>query len=138
MVRDGDNRYERTGSLKLVSDDFVTVTMQPAKESSNPKWQVAKLLHPTLDADIWVIQWCNVVGTGPTRRMDAKYKLVWFKEDDSTQEVYSSNCPVGYLSATWVVSTRRFLTPSFKLEKYGKLPATVKAAIKAKYESKFW
>ena len=138
LVRHGDERFDTSGSLKLTSDDYVIVSMQPEKESSKPKWQVAKLLYPTLDDDIWVIQWCNVPGTGPARRMDGRFKLAWFLEADSEQEVYGSNCPKGYLSATWAVKSRRFLTASFKLEKHGKLPATIKAHIKAKYESKYW
>ena len=54
-------------------------------------------------------QWCNVPGTGPARRMDGRFKLAWFLEADSEQEVYGSNCPKGYLSATWAVKSRRFL-----------------------------
>ena len=69
----------------------------PKKTQNLPKWQVAKLLHPTPDEDAWVVQWCNTADTGPAYRMDRKFKLVWLKSDGSEEEHYAMNAQPGWL-----------------------------------------
>ena len=139
-IRQGDDEYSEDGALKLSSNDYVIVRMHPKKSSSDPKWQLAKLLHTNLDEDAWVVQWCNTRDTGPVARLDRKFLLSWRNEDGTGDEVFAMQAPPDHIPTTWVVTVGRFLTASFRLHQHGKilLPDSVKAIIRSKFESKFW
>jgi hypothetical protein len=139
LVRRDDEEFEEEGGLKFSSGDYAIVRMFPRKRSSDPKWHVAKLLHPTPDEDAWAVQWCNVSGEGPTIRCEQSYKLAWQREDeDSSAEIYASNAPPGCVPITWVAVLSRFITHGFKLLKGGFLPPEVKAIIKSKFPAEDW
>ena len=74
----------------------------------------------------------------PVPRMDRKFKLAWFKNEDSGEEAYAMSAKPGYVSIQHVVLLHRILTPSFRLLAHGRLPPNVKAIIKSKFESRFW
>jgi hypothetical protein len=137
-VRRDDEEYDESGSLRLNSNDYVVIRMYPKASSDTPRWQVAKLLYPTPDEDAWMLQWCNTSDVVPVPRMDRKFKLAWFKNEDSGEEAYAMNAKPGYVSIQHVVLLHRILTPSFRLLAHGRLPPNVKAIIKSKFESRFW
>ena len=105
--------------------------------STDPKWQLAKLLHPTPDEDAWVVQWCNLARPDQSPRMDGKFVLVWRGEDG--EEKYAMNARPGWVPLQWVITLLRIITPCFQLAAHGKLPAPqIKAVIKSKFESKYY
>ena len=91
-VRQDDEEFGEDGGLKLMSDHYVIVKMKPQLTSTDPKWQLAKLLHPTPDEDAWVVQWCNLARPDQSPRMDGKFVLVWRGEDgeESSEMPYRS------------------------------------------------
>ena len=139
LVRQDDEEFQKDGGLKFSSNDHAIVRMFPRKSSSDPKWQVAKLLHPTPDEDAWAVQWCNASGEGPTRRCERSYRLAWQREnEDSSAEIYASNAPAGCIPIMWVATLSRFITAGFKLSKNGRLPPEIKAIIKSKFAQEHW
>ena len=61
-----DSTMNEDGGLKFASNEYVIVNIPSCRSRSDPKWQVAKLLHPNLDEDAWVVQWCSTKGTTDT------------------------------------------------------------------------
>lgn len=137
LIGQSDEDYLDDGSLKFAANDTVVVRMYPQKDSSAPRWQLARLLHPTPDEDAWVIQWINTKDSLPVRRLDRKFLLSWRREDGKGDEIFAKNAPANHIPTTWIVTIHRIMTAGFKL-KQSKIPDTAKAIIRSKFESKFW
>ena len=53
-----DEECEADGALKHAASEYIVVRVT-GRSASAPKWNVAKLFHPTPGKVGWVIQWLN-------------------------------------------------------------------------------
>ena len=133
-----DSMMSEDGGPTFASNEYVIVKMTSRGSGSEPRWQVAKLLHSNLDQDAWLVQWCNTKDRTNSLRIDKKFLLSWRARANSEEETLSMNASEGWQPWTHTCTVKRFLTPSFKLLKHGKLPDQIKAIVRLKFVNQYW
>ena len=133
-----DSMAIEDGGPVFATDEYVIVKMMPRRAGTDPRWHLAKLLHPNLDEDAWTVQWCNTTDVTSNLRINKRFLLAWRTQANPEGETLSMNASEGWQPWTHTCTVKRFLTPSFKLLKRGKLPDQIKAIVRSKFVKQYW
>ena len=132
-LRIDDDQFDEEGDTNFASGQLVVVRLFVAKTAVR-KWQVAQLLHTSMDQDAWEVQWYNTADSGSL--LEARYLPAWLKSDGKEAYAAPGKQKESWKPLTWTVYKRRFLTPSFQL-KHRRLPANIKSILRAKFGDKY-
>ena len=133
-----DSMAIEDGGPAFATDEYVIVKMMSRRAGTDPRWHLAKLLHSNLDEDAWTVQWCNTTDVTSNLRINKRFLLAWRTQANPEGETLSMNASEGWQPWTHTCTVKRFLTPSFKLLRRGKLPDQIKAIVRSKFVKQYW
>ena len=88
---------------------------------------MCRLLHTTLDEDVWVVQWFKSHDTGTMTKM--RYYTCYVINDAGDEE-FTNKPKAGWKELQHTVYKRSFITLSFKLDHQNRWPAPIRAVFK--------
>ena len=101
--------------------------------ASDRKFHMCKLLDSE-DGETWNVQWYNTNCKLGDNLLTAQWLPSW--SNSSGVEKFHAKSPVGYTATQYVVHKRRFLPPTFQLDK-ARMPAEVRSMLKSKFRTDY-
>jgi len=123
---------ENSQSTAFEAGELIFVKMVGAN-ASDRKFHMCKLLDSE-DGETWNVQWYNTNCKLGDNLLTAQWLPSW--SNSSGVEKFHAKSPVGYTATQYVVHKRRFLPPTFQLDK-ARMPAEVRSMLKSKFRTDY-